>query len=153
MPTILLAAAALRWQVQCEPGPGSRAQEYSPEALTTTSVRPSPPARPEPDGVNVTASRSGGRAAYTTVAGDPPVVTYVASNVVPLVADSRPVHVSMMPLLPCTVFLILLTALTTPHPDSPRPVSRRAAPTAATARRPAGRIAGLLMSRSSFRGR
>src|SRR5580698_8054920 len=64
------------------PEADEREHEYSPDALTMMSTGLLLPAV----GVVTKARPLGGWTAYTTVAGELPVVTYVASNVTPWLA-------------------------------------------------------------------
>jgi len=83
-----------------------------------------------PGAVSVNARSAGGLTAYTIVAGELPVVTYLASNGVASPDFSFWVNWSMVALLPSTACATFFTSLTTPQPVSAEPVSKRA--TAAT---------------------
>jgi hypothetical protein len=105
--------------------PGDTLHRYSPEELETTLKDPAPPLAAVL-WASLNSRSRGGCTAYTTVAGELPVVMYVASNVFALF-DSLVAKPLMIDLFADTSCATLLTAPMTPHPDTTPAASAAAA--------------------------
>ncbi len=79
------------------------------------------------------------------VAGEAPVVTYVASKVVPLLDLIVLVKLSIVSLLPFTVCSAFSAAVTTPQPERQSPTTTRTPAAAAARWRRAAFVMGLLV--------
>ena len=99
--------------------------EYSPAEFTMMSTLLVPPV-----GVALNTSPLGGSTAYTIVAGELPVVMYVASKVVASPDFTLLVKASMVALLPSTLWAILVASFTIPQPVSADALSTRTTVTA-----------------------